>query len=209
MKWIIGFIILAGALVAYLSLTYESGPVPLSPEAHEPEADASVQPELGDHPPAHLLRFQDERWNYAVDYPTDWQLADHSSSSEMIRADIHRDNTVGIQIRVVRRGSSSFESFVETYIGRFIEDMTSHWQGTLSEHSKNFDRIGRHEGCEVRMVLLRGDGQRWLLKQYLWPVPNDADAVVVFQCGSSQTDQILNEQYLDTIARSFRFTGDH
>ena len=85
--------------------------------------------------------------------------------------------------------------------------MTGHWQGKIEDFSQEFGWIGRHQGCTLRMVLTRGDGQRWLLKQYLWPMPSDARAVVVFQGGTLLERGVHNEEFLDFVAASLRFVG--
>lgn len=152
-----------------------------------------------------LNRFHDKRWHYQIDYPVDWTMSDYSTSAKMIRADIHRGDSVGIQIRVVHLGNDSLESFVDAYIQRFVDDMRGHWKGEVTDISRKFDWIGNYQGCCVDMVMVRGDGQRWLFKHYLWPTIDGSRRVVVFQCGTMVMDRDVNEPLLDAVAQSFRF----
>ncbi|NNG01845.1 MAG: hypothetical protein HKM93_20835 [Desulfobacteraceae bacterium] len=152
-----------------------------------------------------LSRFHDKAGNYRIDYPSDWTLADHSGDDKMIRADIYKGDSVGFQIRIVDQGGVSFNSFVEDYIQRFVDDMSSHWDGEMTELSRDFGWTGGYQGCSVRMLLERGDGQRWFFKEYIWPMVDGSNRVVVLQSGSIDRDRGGNETTLDAIAESFRF----
>jgi hypothetical protein len=152
-----------------------------------------------------LNRFHDKGGNYQIDYPADWTLTDRSRSGKMIRADLHKGNSVGFQIRIVKQGNTSFESFASAFIQRFMNEMSNHWKGEMTELSRDFGWIGAHEGCSVRIMMDRGNGQRWFFKEYLWPMVDGSDRVVVFQCGTRAKDQAENEPILDAVAQSLKF----
>jgi hypothetical protein len=204
MKINIWLIIAMSIVVAYFSFNQGVEKDPMLYKDYDQEA-ASSPVEPASPLSENLNRFHDKEGNYQINYPADWTLADRSGSDKMIRADLHKGNSVGVQIKIVKQGNTSFESFADAYIQRFINEMSRHWKSEMTELSRNFGWVGAHEGCRVRMKMERGDGQQWFFMKYLWPMVDGSNRVVVFQCGTLTKDQVINEPILDAVAQSLKF----
>jgi len=148
------------------------------------------------------LRFQDEDGYYSVQYPFDWELEDHSFKNEMIRADISREAHTGIQIRIIRKSSTDLVEFTESYINQFMNEMESHWKGSIEEIERSFKYIDGNYGCKSSIIFEREDGENWLFIEYIW-LRNSY--TLVFQCGTKLELRSVKEPILDKIAASLEF----
>jgi len=151
---------------------------------------------------ADFIVFQDDAENYLIRYPHDWSLEDSTSGGHMIRADITKDQSTGLQIRIHRAVSSDVHRYVASHVEQFLEDMKAHWKGSIHETGRHYGEIGTNSGCRVTMVFERSDGTNWFFKQYLWP---RGDEVVLLQCGTPLESQLENEPILDRISATFEF----
>ncbi|MFC1850531.1 hypothetical protein ACFL27_10100 [candidate division CSSED10-310 bacterium] len=195
-KWLVCFCILSVALIIVLSLK-SSVSVSSSPNDTNRHSGNQVSNDED------WRIFRDRPGHYQIHYPGSWKLVDNSTRKQMIRADLNRDQTTGIQIRFYTSSRVTFKLFVDWYVKQFMTDMQKHWRGSMTEIERTYGFIGSHEGCSVSLILKRSDGQQWFLKQYLWPRGKN---VVVFQCGTKFNLRAENEQTLDEIAQTFEFT---
>jgi len=148
------------------------------------------------------LRFQDENGDYALLYPSDWELEDNSYKNEMIRADISREAHTGLQIRIIKTTSNDLEKFTGSYIDQFMNEMKSHWKGEISQLERNYLNIGENYGCRSSIIFERDDDENWLFLEYIWLRSNYA---LVFQCGTKLELRSEKEPVLDQIAASLEF----
>jgi hypothetical protein len=151
-----------------------------------------------------LSTFVDAYGGYEFLYPSSWSLRDHSAGTGLIRADVTRGRDLGVQVRLVRGPGAPFAAYVTRYQEKFTRDMAGHWKGAFGDVSRDCGTVGVHEGCRLREVFRRGDGESWLFLQYLWPSGRD---VIVFECGSRIGAGETNEPQLDAIAESLRLRG--
>ena len=149
--------------------------------------------------------FVDRGGGYRIQYPASWTLRDRSAGGQLIRADLRGGRDLGIQVRVHRGVGTGFEAFVGWYVARFRADMQGHWGGEIAETARRHGAIGRHRGCQVGLVLTRGDGQQWFFKEYLWP---HGDRVVALQCGTRLAQRGRDEPLLDSIAATLELVGE-
>jgi hypothetical protein len=146
--------------------------------------------------------FRDESENIQLSYPSHWELIDHSSEDQLIRADLSDGKWAGLQVRVQKNVQEDLEQFAETYLEQFMSDMKNHWKGDIGVIDRGFDQIGKHRGFRALLVLNRGDGQKWLLKEFIW---KKQDKTVIFQAGAQSGLIYIYEPLFDKIAGSFTF----
>ncbi len=145
--------------------------------------------------------FKDKNEDFQLKYPAHWQIEDHSDKDQLVRADISKDKTAGVQVRVQKNMKQEFKAFTASYLDHFTDDMTGHWKGTTTLISSKFEKIGTHHGFSAALVLKRGDGQKWFLKQFLW---NKGDKVYILQSGAEYNKVHIYEPLFDKIAGSFK-----
>ncbi|MBI4707475.1 MAG: hypothetical protein HY761_06075 [Candidatus Omnitrophica bacterium] len=148
------------------------------------------------------LVLEDKVNNYRVDYPSDWSAQSTPNSTDVIKAQIIKDNQTGLQVRIDYNRYGDWSQFVDNYIKRFIGDMQGHWQGKAAILEKRYDTINGHEVAIVSIDFLRGDSQRFFFKHYLWPHGNK---VYLIQSGTPFENRFRYEPVIDSIARSFNF----
>jgi len=147
--------------------------------------------------------FTDASGGYALRYPGDWSLADHSAKDEMIRADISRDTGLGLQVRLMPMDGGTLAGFVDAYIKQFTTDMRGHYrQAQLSSGDRLFTTLGPNPCFTVTFYHRRGGRDNWLLKSYLFATGGKA---LVLQSGTRLAAAEANEPILDAIAASVRF----
>jgi len=147
--------------------------------------------------------FTDDEGGFKLKYPSDWMLED-GGDNPMIRADIAKDSSVGLQIRMFTNNDVDFEKFTTKYLNTFKNDMESRWNGTItlisSESSQN-DNINFNR---TAFEFSRNDGEQWHLLEYLW---KKEKVVITFQCGIAIDNTKEFEPILDSIADSFEFNN--
>jgi hypothetical protein len=143
--------------------------------------------------------FADSRHGYRLSYPSDWTLADHSGTSHMIRADISRGKTAGLQIRVQARAAGSFEDRADRYARSFRDDMISHWGGSMEELDRGFLALGANRVFHVSFHARRKQGGEWLLVNYL---VLHGDEAIVFQCGARFLERRSYEKLFEAVVAS-------
>ncbi len=144
---------------------------------------------------------KDTKWGYRVEYPNDWTVKTFPNSKDLVKADINKsDNSAGIQVRIYPNDSGDFKKFAQWKTKEFTDGMKGHWGGNMKVVSKGFKKIGKHDGFSATYELTRGDGQKLLLKEYMWP---SGKQVYVMQGGMPYKDRTGVEPILEGIARSF------
>ena len=180
-------------VMSILACGTEPGPVAVSPPAptvQQAATPAEIPAATGQR------RFVDE--GYHFDYPAELRLQDHSGSRGLIRADVTLDEQAGFQVRVMERGGSdTFDDWVTAYQTRFMDEMQGHHGGEIREVGRSCDGVAAGQPCKLRMWLTRGDGQEWLLLEYIWPM---ASRVLVFQGGCPFQDSQHHERVFDAVA---------
>jgi hypothetical protein len=137
---------------------------------------------------------------YSLRFPTGWRLTDHTARGGMIRADlVSPDGGSGLQVRLLETSGEDVDAFVERYVAAFVDDMRSHWRGTVSVAGRRSLTVAGHRLVTVSLTHRRDDGSAWLLKQYLWFSPPQ---VVVLQAGTPLAERDRIEPVLDAIAAS-------
>ena len=146
---------------------------------------------------------KDKNWGYKVQYPSDWVAKTYPNSRDLVKADINKkDNSAGIQIRIYSNKSGNLKKFAKWKIDEFTKGMQGHWGGKIKIEKKVYTRIGKHNGYRVTYDLTRGDGQRLILKEYMFSA---GKKVYVMQGGMPYKDRAKVEPILEGIARSFDF----
>ena len=148
--------------------------------------------------------FTDARHGYRISYPAEWSLVDHSGSGRLIRADISRGRTAGLQVRVQAGSAGALEEFANRYCRGFREEMLSHWGGTMEELERGLRLIGANRGFRVSFHARRRQGDQWLLVNYL---VSRGGEVLVFQCGARFEERRHYEDLFERIVASLQFTG--
>jgi len=143
--------------------------------------------------------FKDESGKYALHYPADWALEDHSFKNELIRADLFLAEITGIQIRIMDYDGRDQDRYIRGYLNNFEQDMEEHWQGKATNVEKNSNVFSKTNCWKLSLDFISGQDQEWYFIHYLWFRDSD---VLVFQSGIMQKYQQLYEQVIDEIARS-------
>lgn len=146
------------------------------------------------------ITFKDTYGGYTLSYPIYWKINDHSTSKNMIRADIYKDDLVGFQIRMYK--ITDFYKFTDSYIKTFLSEMQGHWKGTIKEEKREFFGTKDYEICKVWIYAEKQNGESWFFKEYLFQNKNK---IIVFQSGIYLAYKETYEGKLDEIADSFRF----
>lgn len=149
------------------------------------------------------LEFIDQQKKYRIRYPDSWQMNDHTTrttGSGLIRADFSDGELAGFQVRVQSGVTQDLETFADTYITQFMQDMQDRWKGEIGEIDRAFEKMGRHEGFRAALMHKRPDGKKWFLKQFLW---KRGDEVYIFQCGALSGYIHIYEPMFDKVAGSF------
>jgi hypothetical protein len=146
--------------------------------------------------------FRDETENIQLYYPSHWEIRDHSDKDQLIRADLSDGKRAGLQVRVQKNVQADLNDFAESYLEKFMTDMENHWKGDIGVIDRGFGQIGKHRGFRALLVLNRGDGQKWLLKEFIW---KQDEKVVIFQAGARSSVIHIYEPLFDKIAGSFTF----
>ena len=146
--------------------------------------------------------YSDSKGGYKLKYPTNWMLED-GGDNEMIRADIAKDTSVGLQIRMLENKNLDFDDFAEQYLLKFENEMTTHWNGSIRQVSSRSSFISDVYFNRTAFEFSRTDSERWYLIEYIW---QKDEKIITFQCGIMYKKLIKFEPILDSIADSFEFT---
>jgi hypothetical protein len=181
-------------LIIYLVVGFGGKGAGQAEKGRQPQA---VKPDMDN-----MLTFCDKAGGYQIQYPSNWTLDDQSAANQMVRANIGQGDRVGFQIRVYDDMRQESDAFVDWYAEQFIEDMTGHWGGDMSQAGREHGLIGKEQGSRLTFVLNRRDGEKWFFKHYLW---RQGRRVIVLQCGTPVELRQHNEPVLDKIAETFEF----
>jgi len=140
---------------------------------------------------------------YKIEHPLDWSATTFPNSTDLVKANIFKDSTTGVQVRIDSSRDMDFDSFVKWYSDDFMKQMQGRWGGSIEIiEQKNISLAG--ENCSVTTFdLKRDDGQRRFFKVYL--IPHDGK-IYLMQCGSPFDARSSIEPIIDSIAGSFSFT---
>ncbi|MBT4333869.1 MAG: hypothetical protein HOD64_11415 [Candidatus Cloacimonetes bacterium] len=145
--------------------------------------------------------FTDEEGSFKLKYPSDWMIED-GGENPMIRADIAKDTSIGLQIGMFTSNNIDFDDFTAEYINTFKSDMVTHWNGTIRQISSNSSLNDNVSFNRTAFEFSRNDGEQWYLIEYLW---KKEDRVITFQCGIAIDKVQEFEPVLDSIADSFEY----
>jgi len=146
--------------------------------------------------------YTDSKGGYKLKYPSNWMLED-GGDNEMIRANIAKDTSVGLQIRMLENKNLDFDDFAEQYLLKFENEMTTHWNGSIRQVSSRSSFISDVYSNRTAFEFSRTDSERWYLIEYIW---QKDEKIITFQCGIMYEKLIKFELILDSIADSFEFT---
>ncbi|MCP4218722.1 MAG: hypothetical protein GY765_29090 [bacterium] len=146
--------------------------------------------------------YMDKQEHFQMRYPEHWKLKEYDASSKLLRADFSDGDSAGVQVRVENGVSQDLQAFSKIYLAQFKKEMVKHWKGEIGIMDSKFEQMGTHDGFRVALVLKRGDGQKWFLKQYLW---RKDDKAYIFQAGSLFNQIQIYEPLFDKIAGSFTY----
>jgi hypothetical protein len=145
--------------------------------------------------------FTDEEGSFKLKYPSDWMIED-GGENPMIRADIAKNTSVGLQIRMFTSNNIDFDDFTEEYVNTFKSDMVTHWNGTIRQISSESSLNDNVNFNRTAFEFSRNDGEQWYLIEYLW---KKEDKIITFQCGIAIDKVQEFEPVLDSIADSFEY----
>jgi len=145
--------------------------------------------------------YTDSKAGYKLRYPSNWMLED-GSDNEMIRADIAKNTSVGLQIRMLKNKNLDFDEFAEQYLVKFENEMATNWNGSMRQVSSRSSFISDVYFNRTAYEFSRVDGGNWYLIEYIW---QKDEKIIAFQCGIMYEKLIEFEQILDSIADSFKF----
>lgn len=139
--------------------------------------------------------YQDLFNGYSLKQPGEnWRFSPTPRSNNLIKLDItHKSGKYGLQVRVHKKGSQSFEEFVRSYIDQFLSDM----QNPDILEQKEFAAAG------VIGTAVSFDGRKrngYFLKSYVFP-GNRFYYALQGGCPFDQKAQLESE--LDQIAATF------
>jgi len=147
-------------------------------------------------------RFEDNKAGYHIKYPGEWMIESRLENDEMIRADIAYNQRAGFQIRKLIYDAENFSSFVDAYLTKFKDEMSTHWKGNFSDEQKTIDNRLDSNFSRTSYKFITGDNVKWLFIEYIW---QKDDVVITFQCGLEY--ELIEElqPVFDKIADSFEW----
>ena len=146
--------------------------------------------------------FEDIIGGYSINYPSDWMIESNTENDDMIRADIAKGSIAGFQIRMLKYSDTDFGKYVDFYLEKFKDEMTTHWRGSFSDEINVIENRYDHNFARTSFTFTAGNGNKWFFVEYIW---QKEDVIIIFQCGMEhgKKDQYLS--IFDSIADSFGF----
>ncbi len=189
------FIVLLIILIAAIWLTYNNKQTNFDPQGFVTDK------EITDSSYKDWKIFTDEKGEFKFKYPSDWMLED-GGGNPMIRADIAKNTSVGLQVRMFTGNNVDFDDFVVEYLNTFKSDMVDHWSGAIVQTSTESSFSNDVHFNRTTFQFSRKDGEEWYLIEYLW---KKEDKVITFQCGIAIDKVQEFEPILDSITDSFEY----
>lgn len=189
------FIVLLIILIAAIWLTYNNKQTNFDPQGFVTDK------EITDSSYKDWKIFTDEKGGYKFKYPSDWMLED-GGGNPMIRADIAKNTSVGLQVRMFTGNNVDFDDFVVEYLNTFKSDVVDHWSGAIVQTSTESSFSNDVHFNRTTFQFSRKDGEEWYLIEYLW---KKEDKVITFQCGIAIDKVQEFEPILDSITDSFEY----
>jgi hypothetical protein len=186
------FIVLLIILIAAIWLTYNNKQSNFDPQGFFTDKKITD---------SNWKTFTDEEGGFKFKYPSDWMMED-GGENPMIRADIAKDTSVGLQARMFNSKNVDFDDFAADYINTFKNDMITHWNGTIRQISSESSSSNNVNFNRTAFEFSRNDGEQWYLLEYLW---KKEDKIITFQCGIAIDKVQEFEPVLDSIADSFEY----
>ena len=138
---------------------------------------------------------------YRLSVPEAWRINDRTKADALIRADLVKGETAGVQVRLQRCPENGFDQLVEKAIASYREEMSGHWGGTCEVTAREPVKVA-DEGLTVRFRLERGDGSTWYLQESF---VRSGTTLVVLQGGCLWDARTEIAPALDRIVASIRF----
>jgi len=146
--------------------------------------------------------FEDETGGYKIKYPADWLIESKVEKDEMIRADIAQGQRAGLQIRKTEYKSDNFNSFLDSYLDKFKDEMTSHWKGEFSDEQRSVENRIDHNFSRITFRFTTTNGAEWVFIEYIWQKDT---TVIAFQCGLEYDSKDKYLPVFDSISDSFEW----
>lgn len=138
---------------------------------------------------------------YTIAIPPGWQATEHFGADHLIRADISKNGSMGLQVRLTDTTPHDFTSTAEAMIQDYATDMSSHYGGYCTETESSYPEAGD----EALTACFRSEwenGSEWFLQLSL---VRRNDMLVIFQCGCSWEDRQEGRQRFDQVVESLVF----
>ena len=103
---------------------------------------------------------------FRIDVPPGWHVVNRTADNGLIRADFTRDKDMGVQIRLIRLHSGSFQDLIEQAVSAYRNEMSRHWGGSVLETERGV-LDDPHGAVNVRFKATRPDHAAWYLQQSL------------------------------------------
>jgi len=143
----------------------------------------------------------DDPAGYSLEVPEGWTLSDRTAGDGLIRADITRGDSIGIQVRLRLLIPSGFDSAVSRLLRDYVQDMSGHWGGHVAETGRIIPEVGER-ALTVRLRATRDDGSIWYLQESF---VSSGDMLVVLQGGCAWTERGLARPAFDAMVESISF----
>ena len=138
---------------------------------------------------------------YTVTIPSGWEAAEHFGTDNLIRADISKNSSMGLQIRLTDTTPYDFTSTAEAMIQDYAGDMSSHYGGYCTETERFYPEAG-DQALTACFHAEWEDGSEWFLQLSL---VRRNSMLVIFQCGCSWEDRQEGRQHFDQVVESIVF----
>lgn len=138
---------------------------------------------------------------YSITVPSGWTVVERPDPDALIRADIYRDEEMGLQVRLSDVEPSSFRSTAEALITDYSMDIASRWGGHCGEVERSFPQAGT-QSLTTRFQAEYGDGSSWYLQLSL---VNRGSMLLILQCGCPWEDRLEGQAAFDGMVESVSF----
>ncbi len=139
---------------------------------------------------------------YSLEVPGGWSLSDRTAGDGLIRADIQREDDMGIQVRLVPLSGSGFSTRTSSMLSDYRADMSGHWGGRMAETDRITPEAGER-ALTVRFRATRDDGSAWYLQESF---VSSGDMLVVLQGGCPWDGRAPARSAFDGMVESVSFS---
>lgn len=143
----------------------------------------------------------DDPAGYSLEVPGGWSLSDRTDGDGLIRADVNREDDMGIQVRLLPLSPSGFDAMTASLLNGYREDMSGHWGGSVAETGRITPEVGER-ALTVRLRASRDDEGVWYLQESF---VSSGDMLVVLQGGCPWAKRELARPAFDAMVESISF----